>query len=251
VKRALLALCLALAACGTPLVEDTFLGTPLFRAEGSVTNAGQRPAPAEDPLRLSLFWIGFDSRGEPTQPVEQRTALDSGLGRFDMRVFGTPPERALRFSGIAGGAPLGLALIVLYADENANQALNSYTPLAEGGPDLVVGASATHLVAYAAAPIPAGSPAAELLGPIAAGYHLFRFEGPLACRFAGATSCIGNGVLIPEPSLDAIVLTLYDTPGDVVVPSPAVPGASSSGTGSSGGSCTGGNVYSPTLEPCG
>lgn len=244
-----LALALAVATgCGTPLIEEGFWGTPTFRVAGAVDRSGDAQPPAE-PLRLSLFWIGYDSRTEPTRPVEQRAALDAGLGRFDMRVFGDPEARALGFSRIAGGVGLGLALIVLYADQNDNQSLNSYTPFAEGGPDQVVGASAKHLVVYAAGPLPPDSPAAEMLGAIPGGYHLYRFEGPLACRFAAATGCFGNGVLVREPSQSSVTLTLYESPGQVVVPSPAVPGAGSSGTGSS--TCTGGNVYAPMLQPCG
>jgi hypothetical protein len=115
----------------------------------------------------------------------------------------------------------------------------------------VLGASATHLVAYASEPVPPASPAASLLGPASAGYSLYRFEGPQSCRFVFASTCPGNGLLIPVSTAEAaVLLTVYDDPAEVLIPSPAV--SLLGGSGTSGGGCnSSSNIYGESITPCG
>ncbi|MBI2373778.1 MAG: hypothetical protein HYV07_07255 [Deltaproteobacteria bacterium] len=206
---------------------ESFLGTPVFEVGGSVQQdaaAAARLPPTE--LRLSLFWIGFDSRNQQRPVVEQRTLLDGAFATFRMTVFEDPQADALKFGWLTEGGPMiGLALIVLYADNNENEALNSYTSAPEDGPDIVLGASVSHLVAYSSGAVPFGSLASELLGPIGPGYHVFRNLGGV-CPFARSSECVGSGVL----ELDAnptIVLSLEASSSAVQVPNPRVPGQSS------------------------
>lgn len=241
-RRPLLLLLVATlaGACGDPLVGERFLGTPCFEVGGVVDRADSAEGVAlPRNLRLSLFWIGFDSRSEERELIEQWTTMDSGLAAFGLTLFDDPPPRALTFDRLVSGgdegepqASVGLALVVLYADNNGNGALNSNEPVEDTGPDAVVGASATHLVAYTAAPLPAGSPAAELLGPLSRGYHLFESSGE-PCPFRGAQHCAASGALTRvDPAEATIPLTLHADPLSVMVPSPEL---SSSGNLYAGG----------------
>lgn len=210
----------ALAGCGDGLVDEAYLGTPLFDLRGAVV-ADEAAAP-EDP-RLSLFWIGYDSRTQERQVVEQRTTIDAAFARFDLAVFDVPPPEALTFEGA------GIALIVVYADGNDNDALNSYVSAPEAGPDTILGASRTHLVVYASEPIEDGGRAGNILGPLEPGYHLFESDDS-SCRFLEATRCVGaGGITRVDAATTSISIRLEGTPEAVLVPNPAVPGMTSAG----------------------
>lgn len=208
--------------CGDPLVGEDYLGTPLFEVHGGVqrVSVGREPADHGE-VRLSLFWIGFDSASEQRDVVEQRTDLDPALAGFSMAAFDAPPEEALTFDG--GTAAVGIALIVLYADGNANEQLNAAeTP--ETGPDVLLGASETHVVAYADRPVTDGSPAAAILGTVGPGFHLFENSGAHTCPFTSPDGCDGRGALTAvEPEAANVVLTLHDDARAVRVPNPEVP----------------------------
>lgn len=226
---------LGAAACGDPVVGPGYWGTPSFAVRGSVVEVdGRVETPEDENLRLSLFWIGFDSRMRQRPNIEQRAEVDSGLATFEMAVFGEPPEEALAFSDLATGgtARLGVALIVLYADNNSNGELNSYAPREEG-PDTVLGASDSHLIVFNTEPPHVSSEAAHLFGALAPGYHLFGVTSRSACRFVVAESCTGEGMLLQaDPAEEGVVLSLYADEATVRVPSPALPGGS--GTGEAG-----------------
>lgn len=217
---------LLLAGCD-PLVGEDYLGTPAFALSGQIEREGEGVSFAEERLRLSLFWIGLDSRSEVTPRVEQRTALDLGLLSFRVSLFGDPPIEALNRESRSIPSGVGIALIALYADENENETLNSYAPNAEG-PDLIVGASPTHLVVFSAQPL-AGD---GLLQAAPAGYHLYRNTSGAVCPFVRAQTCQGHGRLERVEPDDPIVLTLYPRASEVLVPNPSVPDSS-----------TGGNIY--------
>ena len=221
-----------LVGCGDPLVGPSFLGTPSFELGGTVDEAAAGAFAAQDKLRLSLFWIGFDSREHARPVVEQRAAIDQGLGTFRMTLFGAPPPDAVGFDAwTPDGVHAGVALIVLYADNNENEALNSYSPDPNAGPDIVVGASATHLVAYADAPIPAEAPLATMLGTLEPGYHLFENVDGSTCAFTDTTGCRGAGRLTRvDPKEARVALRLSGNRAAVLVPNPAVPRGSVSGT---------------------
>ncbi len=195
---------------------ETYLGTPVFDLEGSVVAEGPSPT---DELRLSLFWIGFDSIAEERTVVEQRTFLDSGLARFRVSLFDSPGEDALRFEGV------GIALLVLYADNNDNGMLNR-GPISDG-PDIVVGASASHLLVYAEEPVSADSLAGKILGAVPAGYHLFENASGHTCTFVYSQGCAGAGTLQRVEGSAEVLLRLEADPEQVQVPNPQVPGESS------------------------
>lgn len=212
-----------LAGCGDPLVGPEFLGQPLLEVGGSVVQLGGRIPVMHGPLSLSLFWVGTGATGP--QRVEQSAALDSGLASFGMTVFDAPPAAATTLGPLRGDERrLGLALIALYADRDANGRLDP-------GADLVLGASARHLIGWADAPLPPGSSAALLLGALGEGYQLFEHQldgGSTQCPLAAADTCAGEGRLLAVPDDSTIVLTLWDDPGLVVVPAPALQGTTTS-----------------------
>ncbi len=205
-----------LLGCGDAIVADTYLGTPAFELGGVVRQS--QPTDAEN-ARLSLFWIGFDSRTESRQVVEQRATLDSSFARFDLALFDAPPPEALTFDGA------GIALVVVYADRNENGALNSDVRSPTEGPDIVLGASRTHLVVYATDQLVTGR-AANVLGTIDPGYHLFETDDS-SCHFIEAVHCVGNGVMREvDAETTELVIDLHPIPDAVLVPNPEVPGQS-------------------------
>lgn len=222
-------------ACGDPIVGPKFLGTPALELRGTVLEVERREGEFPvSPLRLSLFWIGLDSRERQRPTIEQEAEVDSGLASFQMALFDAPPDDALLFSDLArpGEGEIGIALIVLYADNNANGALNSYSPREEG-PDTVLGASARHLVAYATEALGPDGEAARLLGSIERGYHLFSSTAEATCRFVSAEDCSGEGSLVQVPIDEPVTISVYANPGSVLVPSPTLRPASSGSEGTS------------------
>ncbi len=214
--------------CGDPLVGDAYLGTPAFELHGAVQQAEVAEV---SNARLSLFWIGFDSRTQSRQVVEQRATVDSEFARFDLALFDAPPPEALTFDGA------GIALVVVYADRNENGALNSDLRSPQEGPDTVLGASVRHLVVYATDALEARGRAAGVLGSIAAGYHLYETDDS-SCRFVEAAHCVGQGTLTEVDPSTALLVELHPDPSAVRVPNPAVPGQSGTGTEP-------GNLYGP------
>ncbi len=214
---------------GVPLVGETYLSTPAFEVHGAVHQS--RGGTDVDRARLSLFWIGFDSRTQERQVVDQRVTVDHAFARFDLALFDDPPPEALTFDGA------GIALIVVYADGNENGQLNSDVRAPEDGPDVILGAAPTHVVAYASQALDGSGRAGDVLGAIDAGYHLFESNNS-TCHFIEAVHCIGDGSLRQvDPAETVVLLDLHPTPEAVVVPNPAVPGASS------GTSMEPGNLY--------
>ena len=241
-----------LCACGDPIVGETYLGEPVFSVRGDIQQAEvavhSTPNRPSSDLRLSLLWVGFDSRTLARHAVEQRTDVDHTFARFEMSLFDVPPTEALLFDGgdpTGGdtmGARVGIALIVLYADENGNDALNSEVTRLADGPDIVVGASPRHLLVYATADVAPDSLAGTLLGPLTPGYHLFETDGAAPCQFAASRGCVGSETLTERaPDEAAIVLAVHPSAELVTVPNPDVPEPSISGTSTP----PDGNLYAP------
>lgn len=220
---------LLLLGCGDGLVGPDYLGTPLFGLQGAVV-AAESAAPM-DP-RLSLFWIGYDTRTQARQVVEQRITVDAAFARFDLAVFDTPPPEALTFEGA------GIALIVVYADGNDNDALNSDIRAPTDGPDTILGASREHLVVFASETLDADGRAGGILGPLTPGYHLFE-SNDASCQFLAAAHCRGVGAIRPADPAADITIRLEATPDAVFVPNPAVP---QEGSGTTEGN---GSLYGP------
>jgi hypothetical protein len=201
-----------LAACGDPVVSETFVGTPELELGGVVRQANARIPSTHGNLVLSVFWIGANN---DARPVEQDARLGSGLAEYSMTLFDPPPVSAGTFSELLDGAELAIGVIALYADKNDDGALDLTN-------DLLLGASEQHLLVYAGKEISASSPAAQLLGPISAGYHVYRHEQQSLCQFVSAASCSPEGTLVPATDVGAVSLVLWPEPEQVIVPAPLV-----------------------------
>lgn len=193
-------------ACGDPLVGPGFVGTPELSIQGGVEQRGGRLPMDHGDLKLGVFWIRSSTTGATR--VEQETQVEPGLAAYTLRLFDAPPAEALRFAD----GRVGLGVIVLYADRDTSGAFERAT-------DLVLGAAPQHVVAYArdaASPVP-GQPTATL--PI--GYSVLVHDVASACAFFAAESCRPEGGLAPTQAA-RVPLVLWDDPGFVVVPAPAV-----------------------------
>lgn len=199
--------------CGDPLVGPQYLGERVFEIGGSVVQRGGRIPSSHGAINLSLFWIG--GSGDLAK-VEQSAELGSGLASFSLTLFDPPPAEASTFGDLRGDqGRLGLALIALYADQDADGRFDQES-------ELVLGASARHLIGWTDSALPAGSAAAGLLGTVGRGYQLFEYDGPEGCSLTSAASCPGVGKLAPVAATSTVVLSLWDAPEAVEVPSPAL-----------------------------
>lgn len=213
-RRLACVLGLALAACGDPLVESSYVGTPQLTVRGVVQQVSDMRIPAmHGPLALSVFWIGTGTTATP--PLEQEARLDSGLGEYTMTMFDAPPAEARRFSTLTPGVELAIGVLALYADQDTSGTLALDR-------DLLLGASAQHVVVFTSADVPGDSRAGRLVGALRAGYHVLVHDRRSACRFYAAQACTAEGALLPAGEAPSVTLTLWDTPDLVVVPAPAL-----------------------------
>lgn len=204
---------LALAGCGDPLVGPSYVGTPELEVRGVVRQAGSRIPSAHGPLKLSVFWIGAAGGGGGA--VEQEARLESGIAEYSMKLFDAPTSEASGFTALMPDSPLALGVIALYADKDDNGRLDLST-------DLLIGASAQHLVVFAGRAIAAESPAAALLGSLGPGYHVVQHDRASSCHFVDAARCAPEGGLVEVVQPSTVALTLWQFPEEVVVPAPAL-----------------------------
>lgn len=212
-KLAFIALAL-LSACGPPLVQESFLGTPVFELGGTVAQANLRIPGDHGEVHLSLLWIGVGADAA-APPVEQRTELDSALGAYSMTLFEAPPVEATTFSDLVPPGRLGLAVLALYADVDGDGLLDLER-------DVLLGAGRQHLLAWSSAAIPADAPGARLVGALGPGYQLLEQDVPGECPFVATASCAPEGLLTPAPATDPVILTLWPDAEQVLVPAPRV-----------------------------
>ena len=203
-----------LSACGPPLVQDGFLGTPEFELGGAVVQSSLRIPAEHGEVHLSLLWIGVATSADGP-PVEQRAELDPALGAYTMTLFEPPPREATTFSDLLPRGRLGLAVLTLYADADGDGILD----LAR---DVLLGAGRQHLLAWSSDAIPADAPAARLTGPLGPGYQLLEQATPGRCPFVAAERGAAEGALTPVPATRPVVLTLWPTAEAVVVPAPSL-----------------------------
>ena len=197
-------------ACGDPLVGPGFVGTPEVSIQGGVEQRGGRLPMDHGALQLGVFWVR-SSTTDATR-VEQETQVEPGLAAYTLRLFDAPPPGALRFAD----GRVGLGVLVLYADRDGSGAF-------ERARDLVLGAAPQHLVAYAreaALPVPGQ---ASVTLPI--GYSVLVHDVPSACAFVATEGCRPEGAIAPTDAA-RVPLVLWDAPEVVVVPAPALDGAS-------------------------
>ena len=210
------------AACGGPLVGDGYLGTPRMLLEGQVTMQAGVPEP--DNPRLSLFWLGYDTRHLARSALEQRTVLATRFpATFSLALLSDPPPEALPFSEAATGARLGVAFIAVYSDLNENEMMNSDPLEAPAGPDMLIGASTRHVVVYSEGEVEPGSRLALLLATtLGPGYHLLESETPIeSCTNAGGLECGGVVSLTEVDPGTPLEVQVYGDPWSVVLPQPA------------------------------
>lgn len=168
IAAALAALALAAAAGCDAQADRDYRGEPLATIRGQV--AGTAPLP---PLEAAILW----QRGPPPsvddQDLATRAPVESGFpATFTLRIYQPPPAAARRSllpgevsfaRGNAAAVPYGVA-----ADQVAD------LPTAQH-PSYGVGVS--HWLVHLAADVSPASVTAWWLGaPLAAGYHLVRFE---------------------------------------------------------------------------
>jgi hypothetical protein len=193
-------------------VGTRYEGTPRITVGGTVIQGNVRVPAMHGPLALSVFWIGADSGAAP---VEQASRLDSGVAQYSMTLFDAPPAGAAGFSALAGGGALALGVIALYADKDGDGALDLST-------DLLLGASAQHLLVFSERGVSEDSAAFTLTGTLSPGYHALVHESESRCAFVRAAECAPEGSLREAKNQDAITLTLWPDAESVVVPAPAV-----------------------------
>lgn len=218
--RACITALAALVGCGDPLVGAAYEGTPRITLGGTVIQPGTRIPGMHGPLALSVFWIGADSGAAP---VEQAARLDSGVAQYAMTLFDAPPAGAAGFSDLSGGAALALGVIALYADRDGDGALSLSR-------DLLLGASAQHVIAFSERGVDEGMPAHTLTGTLSAGYHVLAHQVPSQCAFVRAATCPPEGALGEVADRSAITLSLWPQPEDVVVPAPALARGAAAGS---------------------
>jgi len=211
------------AACGGPLVGDGYLGTPRLRLQGQVSMLPHVPQP--DNPRVSLFWLGYDTRHLARSSLEQRAVLAAQFpAAFSLALLSDPPDEALALSDGATGARLGVAFVAVYSDLNDNGMMNS-DPLDEpaAGPDMLIGASTRHVVVYSEGEVEPGSRLALLLATtLGPGYHLLESETPIeSCTNAGGLECGGVVSLTEVDPGTPLEVQVYGDPWSVVLPQPA------------------------------
>lgn len=211
----MVSLAAGLAGCGDPIVGETYLGTPAFQVRGPVVQRETRIPASHGTLSARVFWVGA-----PADAEEQPATLDGGLAEFSMTFFDPPPGEATTFTSGGGAGRLGLGIIVLYADRDEDSRFDPKQ-------DLLLGASAQHLVVYASSAVRSEDPLFSLLGPLAPGFHLYEHDRESQCRFVAAESCAPEGRLVPAEETGAVTLTLWATPEAVIVPAPALDASAS------------------------
>lgn len=198
-----------LTGCGEALVDEVYLGTPMFRLGGPVVQGNPRIPSSHGDLSARLFWVGASSEAE-----EQAVKLDGDLAAFSMTLFDPPPSASTAFSERVARGALGFAIVVLYADRDGDGRYDAMR-------DLLLGASAQHVVVFTSEGVQSGTPGEALLGALSPGYHLFVQEQPSQCRFVTAATCTPEGRLVPAPGAE-VPLTLWPTADEVRVPAPAL-----------------------------
>lgn len=200
---------LVLLGCGDPLIGPGYSGTPAFTVGGTVLQGNLRVPASHGALELGVFWIA-----QPAQ-VEQQARLEAGLAEYHLTLFEPPPPSAFGFDSLAPAETLAIAVMVLYAEVDGRPGLTS-----DG--DLVLGASAQHLLVYADPGLTPGPTLAAALPGLTPGYQLYAQSETSTCTFDRATTCTAAGPPVRVDTLDQVPLTLWPTPAEVRVPSPAL-----------------------------
>ena len=173
-----------LAGCDS-LASNDYVGEPLFRITGTFDAAQHAPA---DPVGgIALLWQdAFGAGGPGVQPTTVPVAIEFP-STFHVDIP-TPPPVEVRFTFGDADVELAEAYVYVVADPSSD-------PLDPRGSDRI------HVLVYASGDVPAGTRAADYFGePLAAGYHLRRFEPVMVPATAQAElieRCVASGALRP------------------------------------------------------
>lgn len=210
-RGAAAALTIVLAACGDPLFDDQYRGTPLFHIDGKVDSAEGATSDVTD-LRLALF---FNPRTlDSTRPDEwvelsaSATTITQIPSPYTMNIFALPSEALLIHNPDGTAAGYGVARILAYRDRSHNGRRDPDEPVA------AIENPGAHL--YVPTPLAAGA------GPVstafAAGLHSLMLPQrcgkvavpplpPSDClprlfsRCASNSECGPNGTCLKETNL--------------------------------------------------
>ena len=174
-----LAAVLLVAGCD-PLADSDYVGQPLFTLTGSFAESAN--APAGPVAGVALFWQDAHGAGGPGIAATAVPVSVAFPAAFSVAVPAPPPEAA-RWS-FGDGVSIAEAYVYMVGDVHAPRA----TPL---------GSDRTHVLVWASADVGPGTPAADYLGgPMAAGYHLRRFQAAATVGAAQARlidACTAHG----------------------------------------------------------
>lgn len=132
VERARLASLLTLTACGDPLADGTYPGSPLFQISGTVY-ADASQAPPIEGVQVTLLW-GPNDEGSWQESLGLNTTFPS---RFELTLYAPPPTDLMS----PLGAGLGVGSPVLYTDDD-------HDGVFDRDRDTLVGGSEDKLVLY-------------------------------------------------------------------------------------------------------
>lgn len=153
----------ALAACGDPLVDETYRGEPVGALPLEVSSAGDPSNYDGLPVRVALFWSpgGPDSAQDTWVEQPQTSRAAQPLDRFDLLVFEVPPADLL-----VGATGYGLARALAYRDDDGDGLRSADEP--------IIGINGRSALIYA--PEPTVGPAGN---PLPAGFHVV--SAPVPC----------------------------------------------------------------------
>jgi hypothetical protein len=161
-------LLLVLAGCGGPLVDEGYLGEPLFKVRGQLL-AMPAPVPGEERLhRASVFWSTKFPITAASELVEQ-TSVSTQIflpDVFDVIFFRAPERQHF----LSADPPFAVGVLLVYVDRDDNQ---RFTP---PGDNILAG---TTSEGFAFAPSEIGSDRSPTGATLPAGFSVIAL--PASC----------------------------------------------------------------------
>lgn len=176
----------ALTSCGPGLVDQPYIGEPIYTFYGSIASNGQA-LPGAGPLQAGVFWLPYDpttlgpdyAERTPIRNLESVPGVSPGAGlielgeisvavdfpgQFEINIFGYPSPEAFR-----GGALL-FGVVLLYEDRDLDTRYDE---------DELIGAATSQLLLYTERAMPHDDPNNPTALDLPAGYTEVRL--PLPC----------------------------------------------------------------------
>ena len=161
-------LCGLCFGCGDPLVNDQYLGEPLFELSGMIAADGSVLAAGR--MQVALFWAREGENNDLQQSVVPRASFPT---TYSLSVYTPPVAEAIR-PVPAGQGDWAVARVLVYSDVDGD---NAWSPF---GDELVLGGNNDFLLAY----VPVSAQGGRLTAPLAAGYQVVQKS---ACGPSGTT----------------------------------------------------------------